>query len=389
MTVLAYVRLALKSIIKELPAFVIGFAIFPIFIGLSIGFAQKNMFSPKINEPLFTISVMDEDNSWESQELIAFLQSEQVSQILTVDVHGDADYVLSIPDGYGLSLVGAGEATIKVELSKDASRRLGNTLASIVEMFNTEFSRGLVREQKIAKLQEELQVTEVGERIRDNLTKITPTAALQTKIHGVKKSFTSTEYYSIKFLLFVFSMLLLAMINAEELEKKMGIADRVLSTPVTRIMLFNSSFLSGYIQILVCTFLYVGAYKVTGLSFSGSIPLLILIVLVQGLLVAIISLVLVTFFEKKVASLLVQVVLYFTLIFGGLVGPLDEWTGISIFRLLGKVKLDFLISEPYHNYVLDNSFGSVMGPLLLSFAVTVVLYGLAITAVKLGVGEKR
>lgn len=387
--VLAYAKLSLKSIIKELPTFIIGFAIFPIFMGLLMGFAQKNMFTPVIDEPLFSISVVDEDNSFESAILMDFLQSKEVSQIFTVDLDDTTKYTLHIPQGYGSSLIGESEAVVRVELEESAWLSTGNILASIVDTFNTKISRNLVIEQKMDSLQLANSATGLSEDLKRTLNDVYLSEALHTNIHEVKKNFTSMEYYSIRYLSFTFTLLLLAMINAGDLQKKMGIVDRVGSTPMTKITGLNGSFLSGYLQVLVCLILYIGTYKISGLSFVGSTPLLVLIILTQSLFITAVSMVFLTFFSKQFATILVNSFLYYSLVFGGLVGPLDEWTNMAIFKVLGKIKIDYLITEPYRNYVLYNSFNSVSKLLFLILIISLVLYLMTVMAVKLGVGENR
>ncbi len=392
MKLLAFLKVSLKSVIKELPVFALTFAVYPIVLALIMGYVQKDMFTPSINDPIFSIVVVDEDNTTESKSLISFLKSEDISKVLTI-VYDDSeqyDYTLRIPTGYEESLLGKKNASVKVEAEEKSSASMGNILVNIVDKYNMEKSQGLIIHNNTEKLN---MSSENKDKLINELSTILNNAyttnSIKTNIHNVKKALNSYEYYSISFFNFIFVMFLIAVINSEALEKEIGLYSRIMSTSMTKLEYFNYGFMSNYLQIIIASLLYIGAYKICGLSFKGSISLLLLIVLTQSLMVTSLGCLISILFKKKYGLPLVQIFLIFQVIFGGVVAPLDKWSGNAIFKFFAKYKPDILITNSYKNFILYNNLSTIYNYLLIMIGISFALYLINILAIKMKWGESR
>ena len=78
MKLFAFVKSAFKSIIKNFLPLIFTFSIFPIILGLVTGYFNEDMFVPSADMPVMAISIIDGDNSEESKNLIAFLESDEM-----------------------------------------------------------------------------------------------------------------------------------------------------------------------------------------------------------------------------------------------------------------------------------------------------------------------
>lgn len=392
MKALAFIKVSLKGLIKELPNFVLSFAIYPIVIALIMGFVQKDMFTPVVNEPIISIIIVDEDNTKESNNLIDFLESEEISQVITVKPSDSEkfQYTLRIPKGYEDSLLGVNTVKVTVEAEEKSSTSMGNLLVNIVDKYNLDRSQGLIVQHNIEN--NEIELEDRGnliDEITGILNKAYSTNSINSNIHNVKKSLNSYEYYSISFLNFVIVMFLIAVISSDALEKEMGLYSRIMSTSMTKIQYYNYGLLSSYLMIFTASLIYVGAFRVSGLSFKGSIPILLLIISIQSLMITILGALISTIFKKKYGMPLVQIFLIFQVIFGGMIGPFEKWTNSGVFKFFGKYKPDALIANSYRNYIIYNNLSTVSNYLLIMIIVSIALYLINILAIRLKWGEVK
>lgn len=392
MKLLAYLKVSLKGIIKEFPTFLLSYAIYPIVIALVMGYVQKDMFTPVINDPIFSIIIVDEDNTKESQNLISFLNSEEVSKILTVKSNGSEkfDYTLRIPSGYEDSLLGKTPASVKVEAEEKSSTTMGNVLVNIVDKYNSEISQGLIIQTSIEnKLSSQENKTKLIEEINTILGKAYKTNSIKNNIHNVRKSLNSFEYYSVTFLNFAFIIFLMAVIASDAIEKEIGLYNRIMSTSMTKFQYFNYGMMSNYLMMVIANLIYVSAYRISGLSFKGSFPILLLIVLVQSFMITVIGSLISTIFKKKYGLPLVQIFLVVQMIFGGMIGPLHKWNKSPIFDFFIKYKPDAVIVNTYRNYIIHNNLSSISNYILIMVVISIILYLANVLAIQMKWGVSK
>lgn len=377
MKLLAFLKVSAKGIIREFPAFILSYGIYPIILALVMGYVQKDMFTPTVNDPIFSIIIVDEDKSTESQNLISFLNSQEMSKVMTVKTNEDEkfDYTLRILKGYEDSLLGKIPSSIKVEAEEKSSTTMGNILVNIVDKYNSEVSQGLIIQNSINNnsMTQENREKLAGE-INEILAKTYATDSIKTNIHNVRKSLNSYEYYSVTFLNFAFIIFLMAIIASEAMEKEIGLYNRIMSTSITTVQYYNYGIMSNYLMMVVINLMYVGVYRISGLSFKGSLPLLLLIVLVQSLMITIIGTLISTLFKKKYGLPLVQILLVVQMVFGGMIGPLHKWSNSPIFDFFIKFKPDAVIVDTYRNYIINNNLSSISNYLLTMLVISLVLY---------------
>lgn len=392
MKLLAFLKVTLKGIIRELPIFLLSYAVYPLVIALVMSFAQQDMFTPVINNPIFSIIIVDEDETPSSKNLVSFLTNEEVSKVITVitDEDEDFDYTLRIPVNYENSLLGQNSVSVTVEAEEKASSSKGNLLVNIVDKYNSELSQGLVIQNSImnpslSKKQQEILALEINEMFSE----IYNSNSIESNIHKVRKGLNSYEYYSITFLSFIFVIFIMAIINSDAAWKEVGLNSRIMSTSITKYQYFNYNLMSNYLTIIVANLFYVFAYRFSGLSFKGSLPLLLLIILVQSFMITTIGTLISTLFKKGIAQALLQIFLIYNLIFGGMIGPLDKMAGNRIFVILARYKPDILISNTYKNYLLNNNISSISNYLLIIVGISFGLYLFNILIVHMKRGVSR
>lgn len=383
MKLYAYLKITFKQILKEFPSFFLSYAMYPIILALIMGFIQKDMFTPKINEPIISVSLRDEDETTESQGLISYLKNEEVSKLITIKTDDKYDYELIIPKGYASSLTGGSTAQIKVIAGKNSSTTLGNLLIGIVDRYNQEISQKLIIKNRldnkdISKHDKEVLINEINVVLGN----VNNTSLFNSNVYKVRKALNSYEYFSISFLNFAFITFVLAIIAGDSLQKEIGLFNRIMSTSMSRFEYFNLGFMSNYLTMIVANTLYVLVFRVSGLSFKGSIPMLIVLILVQSLMITTIGTLISSLFSKRVAFAIVQIFLIFQ-VTCDMVGPLERLNNNQISRFFAKYKPDILISNSYKNYLLYNNFSAISVYLLIMIGASIVLYLINLWTVKM------
>ena len=392
MKLLAFLKVSIKGIIKEFPAFLLSYGVYPLVLALIMGYTQKDLFTPSINNPIMSVVIQDEDNTVQSKNIVDFISSEEMSKVITVKNSQDEnfDYTIRIPQGYEDSLLGNSSTSVIVEAKEKASTTLGHILMSIIDKYNEEISQGLVIRRNIENMPISAEEKEnLILEINNILLKAYATEPIKSNIHTVRKSLNSYEYYSITFLSFAFVIFLMAVVSSDALEKEKGIYHRVMSTSMTRVQYFNYGFASTYFTMIIASLLYVFAYRIAGLSFNGPLVLLLLIVLVQSLMITAAGSLISTIFKKKYGIPLLQTLLIAQMAFGGLLSPITKINSNRIVGFLSKIKPDILISNTYRNYLLDGTIHSISSYLLIMLGISFILYVLSILAVQMkwGVSE--
>lgn len=383
MKLLAFLKISVKGIIKEFPTFLLTYALYPMIIALVMGYLQEDMFVPTIDKPIFSIVIVDEDNTKESKDLISFLKSKEISKILTVNPSDNEkfNYTLRIPEGYNSSLLGEDPASIVVEAEEKASTTMGNILVHIVNKYNSEVSQNLIIKNSIENaLLSEKDKQQLIEEINIILNKTYTSSAIDTNIHNVRKSLDSFEYYSLTFLNFSFIIFIMAIIVSDSLDKENGTYSRIMSTSITKFQYFNCTLISNYLMMVVINLIYVGAYRLSGLSFNGSFSILLIIVLIQSFIITLIGTLISKLFKKKYGLPMAQVFLVFQIISGSLI-PLSKFNGNKVFEILSKYRPDTLMVDTYRNYLIYNDLSSISNYLLIMIGLSIVLYLFNILAI--------
>ncbi len=392
MKLLAYLKVSIKSIIKEFPTFIIAYGVFPIFLAFLMGFMLTDEFTPTFDNPLFSIVIVDEDNTISSNNLISFLKSEELSKVLTIEESDTEkfDYTLRIGRGYEDSLYGDTTAMVKVEAEEKSSTSLGNTLVNIVDKYNQEISQNLILQRNVdnknlPKEERTILITEIN----DILSKAYTTNSIKTNIHDVKKSLNSYEYYSITLLVYLLIMVMMNTIMGSDLEKQNGIYNRVLSTPNTRLELFNYGLINSYFQLLIINLIYVFTFRISGYSFTGSLSILMIIVLIQSFLFTNLGQLIAGILGKKYGSPLVNVFLFYQIFFGGMFVKIDKFQNYRVFNAISKINPNILITNTYRNYLINNNFTSISNYLWITLGLSIILYIINVFVVKMRWGESK
>lgn len=377
MKLLAYMKLSIKGVFKQLPLIILTYVAFPIILALLVGYIQLDSSSPTINQAIFSIKILDEDNTQESKELISYLESGNVSKLIKIEKDSDdLDYTVKIPKGYSIGLNGDKDIDIKIEAREDSSTSKGNMLVSLIDNYNKELTKSILIEKNMEDL--DLKTGEINTIITNTYSM----DSINTKIHRGEKTLSSYEYFSISFLGYVFILFIIAIITAENMGKEIGIYNRIISTGVTKLEYFNLELISNYFMMIVINAMYIFSFRILKLSFDGSLLILCLIILLQSLVITLVGSFIANIFTKKYALMFTQAYLMFHTIFGGIIGTPKALMDIKIFEFFSKYKPDKIIGDIYRNYIIYNDLSYISRDLLAVVIFSIGMYLINIIAVK-------
>lgn len=389
MKIRAFIKILFQQMYREWFTILLVFAIFPIAFSGMLAFFQRDDFTPNPHIGKIEINVIDEDNSQYSQGLESFLKSNELGHIIDVKEDKETKYQLIIPKGYGQGLLLGEEISIVLNLGDKASITSTKIITDIVNRYNEEVSQQILLLQRIDKKTASQQdQIELQNRIIESINKIYNTDAIEGYIVEDKTTLTSFEYYSISLLGYMLIMLILTSTAGFYLEMENGMFERILSTSISKRQYLNYGLVNVFIQSIILNLLYVFVYRATGLSFTGSMKTLILLVLAQSLLATSVGGFFVAYFKKKIAMIVINGLLIIQMVIGAGALPLGKVTGSSLLQAIGNYSPDILISRAYRNYVIYDSFQSVYMFLVAMIVLSIIFYTLSIMKVNLKWGEK-
>ena len=77
-------------------------------------------------------------------------------------------------------------------------------------------------------------------------------------------------------------------------------------------------------------------------------------------------------FSNAVGKVIVNGLLFFVLIFGGMIGPLEKMTGLAIFEKLNSETVTYFITKPYWTLMQHDSWNRLM-PILSQLLLVVLI----------------
>lgn len=379
MRIKATIITCLKGSIVVWKQILLVYCIFPIILSLGLGYFQKDSFKPKAEIDKINITIVDKDNSNSSHAFQQLFKIDDMKKLFNVTK--DGDYCLTIPKGYENNLVNFKNVTITVDEKERISRDNEIIIKNIIDQYGKSLTENLIIGNKIEKLNiadKENLYNNVVQQI-NNFSKEN---SLKTNIINSKRTLSSYENQASSLITFMIITMVMSCIASYYLEKENGTFKRLMSTPIKKESLFNLELICFFIYSFIFGSIYILTFAVSGLAFRNVNPLYMFSVLIgQSLVVTTLSGIVITFLNKKSSNLVMIIILYFEILFGGAFIPLKEVSN-KVFMILSKFAPCNVISEAYKNCILFNSFNSLWINLIIMLVISVFMYTVSIMKVK-------
>lgn len=380
MRIKATIKVTFKAILAQWKQVLLVYALFPLLLSFIMGYVQKDIFRPEVTRDKINITIIDEDNSKSSQGLKELFSAEEIKDLFKVSDKGD--YIITIPKEYENNLIGLKDTTINIDEKKDISRDNELIIKAILDQYGKSLTESIVIANKIEQL--DLQDKEkVFKEVKSNLEKALGTSALKTNLMKGERALSSFENQAATMMSFMLFSMILSCVAGYHLDKENGSFKRLLSTSITRATFFNLDLLIFFLSSVIYGAIYIISFRLLGFAFKGVNPLNIIAILIgQSLMVTAIAGIMIAFFKKDNANLVLVVFMYFQIIFGGGFVPLKDMTS-KVFLTLSKFAPGNIITEAYKSCMIFNSFDKIYVNLIAMILFSVVIYSISILKIKI------
>jgi ABC-2 type transport system permease protein len=208
-------------------------------------------------------------------------------------------------------------------------------------------------------------------------------SAIKSNMLQGERTLSSFEYEAGAMMTFVIIMMVMGCVTGYHMDKENGSFKRIMSTPITRLNFFNLDLLIFFIVSFVYGLVFILSFRIAGFAFKGTSPINILaILLCQSMLVTALAGLFIAFTNKKNYRIIITIIMYFQLLFGGVFIPIKEIPN-GMFTTLSKFAPGNVVSEAYRNCIIFNSFDRILKYLLIMLVVSIAAYIISILKVKI------
>lgn len=380
----AFIKVMLKSIIREARVMVFMFIVFPVACSLLYGYFQKEMFKPENMMSKFYINIKDEDNSSTTKAFKELLKGEGLKDFIEITEDKEALQVeVVFPKGYEEKLLALKEGEITLTQLTPKGEFVATTLTSIIDKYNKAIQEGLIIEKKIGEssLSEEEKLSLENE-IKSKFIEYYSSKSIKTEIYTKGHNLTSFQYYSISIFSFTALILIQSLTGSYYAEKENGVLKRCLAAPMSKTQYFNYTLISNIVFAFIINLVYTLVFRIGGISYEGNFGLLVLIVFTISILQGVFAGFLTTFFkDKRVGGLVVSAMIILSAAVGGSFFPVDK-VGNDIVKFIGSIAPNAQIIKVFKGYILENSISAVINPLVIMSLLSLMLYVLSFIKVR-------
>ncbi|MFD3157205.1 ABC transporter permease [Haloimpatiens sp. FM7330] len=380
MRIKATIIVSLKAMLSQWKQVLLMFAVFPLIIAAIMGNFQKHTFKPDISRDKINISIIDKDNSKTSNNFKELFQTKELKQIFNVT--NKSQYEIVIPKDYEKNIISLKQSTIKVNEKKRVSRINELVIKNVIEQYGKSLTESRIISNKINSMNV-LDKEKLFSDVINNINKNAAVNPIKDNMIKGERILTSYENQAATMMSLMVFVIIMNCVAGYDLDKKNGSNKRLLSTPMTKCDFFNLDVLIFLIASLIYGIIYILAFRFAGFAFKGvSILNIISILICQSVLIASTAGIIIAFFGKKAANIIVVILMYMHIIFGGGFIPLKDMDN-RIFLAISKFSPGNIISETYRNCILFNSFNSISKYLIIMIAISLILYLVSILKVKI------
>ena len=372
MKIWAYILKDLRIIKKDFISSFLMLFIFPVMLSFFYGFFQNKMFQETAKVEKFTVSIKDNDNS-ESSRLIKDIFSNQALKDIIEIKDSDGDIEVIIPKDFQSSIQNNKASQLIInQLKKDMGVQT-HVVQGVLDSFakNISIANGVNKNIYNSTLSE-AKKKDLIQSYAVKLNTVFSTSAIKEDTLSVNNRLNSIEYYGIEMLTFT-SVLLIMSYSLEFIkERKEGTLRRVFSISIDGKSLYLGKIGALFIISTLSILSYVLFYRFTGKAFHGNLGLTFLAVIMNSLLIASLTgLVISIFKDEKTARIVLTTVMMAGTMIGGVFWPIDIIDN-KFLNIASKFTPNIWIAEMYKKIGLYNDLSSML-PSLGVVAVVVLL----------------
>lgn len=340
MGLIIYIKTTIRQIISNAFLMAASFIVFPVILAMFMGFVQNSDSENPIKYSKAAVTIVNNDNSEESNKLVDFLKSKDMKELIKVVDEEKSEGKIIIPKGYGESLLANKKNTIVIENEN------GCKVIDVVKVVLDSYHSNKSSEQTIIK-----------------------------NIVDKKVGVSSYELMANNLLGFVITMLIYSSIFGVYTDISKNIDRRMMSLPITKNRLFIYDLICSSINILIILFAYVLFFKVTGIAFKGSLLPLSLILIIAAYVIASVSTFIGKVFNEKWGKI-IGLIIFIVPIVGG-----EMFTGNT--NIVNNFTINHYITKMINVYSNTGSISGEEGVIMSLLGIGTLLLGISLVVINL------
>lgn len=341
-----YIKNFFKSLRASLLVNIAMFVALPLLLSFVMGYMQQSLFDSPLELKTINARLIDEDNSKMSQELQAFLTSEDLKDVISFDLEDEEKYDLDIivPKGYEENILNDLGGTIELKEIKSSSIKL-ETIKSILDRYHESVYMSMNKE--------------ISSKEFENIYGTSSIESTTIEREGTK--IDSQGYFAVAMVSYVCCMLLWGIAIASYTKIIKDLNNRVRCAPITKGEGVIYEYITNSIYFTVILGSYVAVYRVFGKAFTGEIGTLIALVILSSLILTSIGIFINICFGEKLGKV-AAFIIFITPVIGGGVFTTDT-------NFLAYLAPTNYISNMFHRY----AYGAVFNEIIVEFIPMIII----------------
>lgn len=367
----AFLKITLIAIKDNFITFILVYLCLPIFFVGYNGFLQKDKFKAETNEKTISVFLDDEDKTFLSEQLIGTLNSSSLKDFIQIEDETNAKYKIKIPKGYQTAVEENKEFDILI-IGKEKSSASITFLSNIIKNISSSINGNY----KMAKA---ITASGQSKELMDkylNIQKESSKPIGKTFMHPALHSMSSYKAYAISISIFLFFMFVMEILNPTYKKKAAGLTLRINSMPKKAAYIFNAQIISLALKVFVAITIYLLIFRLLRVSFMGNPILLLIYAASFSLVTGCIACSLVSINKQELVYTIVIIIFFVFGVLGTVLFSIPNENKIA--KLFLKCNVSQIITNPLRNIVVENSFGGMIGSLLIMLTFGAVFYTLGL-----------
>ncbi|MDT8719593.1 ABC transporter permease [Clostridium sp. 19966] len=371
MKVLPHIKKNLMCFLWQGKIIILCCLIFPMIMAYMYGTMQKSEFDGKSNFKAVKVEFKYDKASDKGKVLDTILKQDKVKSFIT-EVSSDAQCSVTINSDFT-------EFNIKKLIGTDNN-------VELVRNFMQTFSENIDQYEIVSSNVNKLNISqnEKQKLIAQLLNKLQSgdSSTIKEQIIEGYKTMGAREYYTLSMFSMTSIMLILAIVKSFYKDRENGILKRAFSTPNNK-----ESYFAGFViyVFIICLFInlaYIFINRTAGIAFEGNTFSVLLIALIQSLIQAAVSGVIVALIkEESMVNTIMTCILVVTGIFGGVFYNSD-FTGASIIKNISNLMPNSLILNSYKNLYITQGISGAGNEMIIGILLAIALLFISIIKVR-------
>ena len=370
----AFLKMTLIAVKDNFITFILLYLCLPIFFVGYNGFLRKSDFKAETNEQAISVFLDDEDKTFLSEQLTGTLNSNILKDFIKIEYETNAKYKIKIPKGYQTAVEENKEFDILI-IGKEKSSASISFLSNIIKSISSSINGNYKMAKAITASNQSTELMNQYLNIQQEAAKPIGKILMHPSLH----SMSSYEVYAISISIFLFFMFVMEILNPSYKKKAAGLTLRINSIPKSSTYIFNAQIISIALKVFIAITIYLLIFRLLKVSFMGNSILLLIYAASFSLVTGSVACSLVSINKQEIVYAITMIIFFVFGVLGSVLFSIPNENRIA--KLFFKYNISQIITNPLKNIVLENSFGGMIGSLIIMLIFGAVFYILGLLMV--------